>query len=218
MILVGAILGRSLRGNAKRAWKRRTEEAAASAADAAARERVTRLAARYAALDGSQAIDLMERIASGAVTSDDPGVREAAVREERYLRNVMVTDPAVDDLHATVSELVTIAHDRGVLLDVALSSGQVTAHGAPAGSVAGFARALRHAAPSRIVDGCSVTPTARVTTLQEGETMLLRMIVPLAEGVGGDVNDGVLVDASVPGTELWMWQMRWPLGAGSSSS
>lgn len=217
MILVGAILGRGLRGNAKRAWRGRTEEATASAADAAARDRVTRLAARYGALDGSQAIDLLERIASGAVTADDPGVREAAVREERYLRNVMVTDPAVDDLHATVSELVTIAHDRGVLLDVSLSSGQVKDHGAPAGSVAGLARALRHAVPSRIVDGHSVTPTARVTTLQEGETMLLRMIVPLGGGARDDMKDGVLVDYSDPSTELWMWQVRWPLEAGSSS-
>jgi len=217
MILVGAILGRSLRGNAKRAWKRRTEEATASAADAAARERVSRLATRYGALDGSQAIDLLERIAAGTVSAEDPGVSEAAVREERYLRNVMVTDPAIDDLHAAVSELVTIAHDRGVLLDVALASGQVEGRGAAAESVAGFARALRHAVPSRIVDGISVTPTARVTTLQEGETMLLRMIVPLGEDSAGALTDGVLVDDSDPRTELWMWQMRWPLAAGMSS-
>lgn len=215
MILVGAILGRSLRGNGQRAWQRRSEEAAASAADGAARERVTRLATRYAGLDASQAIELLERIATSTVVADDPGLREAAVREERYLRNILVTDPAIDDLHATVSELVTIAHDLGVLLDVSLAPGLADGHGAPADSVAGFARALRHALPSRIVDGRSVTPTAQVTTLQEGEMLLLRMIVPLGEDAGGVELEGVLVDDSDPSADLWMWECRWPLAEGT---
>lgn len=208
MILVGAILGRSLRGNARRAGESRDEEIDVAAQESAARHRVERFSRRFAALEYSGAAELLAAVAAGTAEPSDPDVRSRAAREERYVRNIMLTDPQIDGLHRLVTDLVVAAHQRDVLLDIALSPEVVLPEDIDETSVREFVHAMANAEPSEVVAGEPTGYTARFTSMLEGDTVTVRMVVPMAPGVGGP--PGVLIDRAEDVGELWLWQVDVP--------
>jgi signal transduction histidine kinase len=211
MILVGALLGRSLRRNARVAWRHRQEEADAATAGQVVRERIEGIGARYHALALSEAPELLRDVAEGRCDPEDDRVRARAAREERFIRNVMRTDPSTDAVHEMACELICLAHQQGVLLDLDLSAPrqpEVSVEGSIVGSLT---RVMRQALPTVIVAGLPVGSPARLSTRQEGESVMLRLLVPMAvdarpgSGADGSVV-GSLVDPADAAGQLWLWE------------
>lgn len=207
MILVGAVLNRSLLVNAQRASQRAIETTEQAMREATALQRLDRLAQRFAGLDSSCAADMLESLAEAGSDPGRPEVRDQAMREERYLRNILKTDPSVDALHAAASDLIRVAHERNVLLAVHLSAGDRHEWAAPDAEVDGLRWALGHADPTRMWMGQPEGHIARLTSFTEGSTMVLRLVAEL--GVHGNPPFGVMIEDSERESALWMGEARW---------
>lgn len=182
LILVGALLGRSTRRNARLALVRRAERTHAAVRRQAARDQVDRLASRYGALAESAAPELLSALASGSLSPADPQVREQAVREEAFLRNVMRLDPEEDVMHRLASDLARAAHARGVLLEVSLLIPADEMGRPPEGFAESCLEAMQHAAVTVIVDGQPVGATARLTSRSENGRSVMRLVLPMERG------------------------------------
>lgn len=208
LILVGALLGRSIRRNAALAGQRREEHQEADARRESTRVRLHRLGHRYAALTASQAPELLQGLADGALSPHAAEVRERAVREERFIRNVLAVDPRIDALHAVVASLALSAHERGVLLDTDLAASSPHGAALPVDFVESCRWAVAHAAPTEIVGGQPIGTTARISSRMEGNEVMVRLLIPLAPGydVQRASQSGALVDPEDEAGPVLLWE------------
>lgn len=210
MILVGALLGRSLRRNARQAWENRSAELTEASVGRDARASIERIASRYRPLRNSSAPRLLRDVAEGRVDPGDPDLRAAAAREERFIRNVMRTDAADGLLHALALDLVVTAHARKALLDLDLAREHEVGPEVDTSALTCFAQAMTHACPTEFVDGRAQGTTARLTLRDEGRAQVLRLMVPMCEAPDVSVVPGsvsaYLVDGDDPAGEIWLWE------------
>lgn len=210
IILVGALLGRSLRRNARLAWERRSEVERVASAGRDTRASIERIAMRYLPLRHSSAARLLRDVADGCIDPSEPQVRTVAAREERFIRNVMRTDPSEGPVQSLAAALVIEAHARHVLLDLDLMPGSPGVEHLDARVVDAFTAALRHASPTVMVDGRAEGSTARLTFRREGDAAMLRLLVPMSQPPRPPREQGglhpQLVDEDDPGGQLWLWE------------
>ena len=81
---------------------------------------------RYADVDTSALIGILDQIAAGAMDPADPTVVDLCVREERLIRSVLRMHPEFIRMHSDLIALATRARDLGVELSIA-ASGDVPA-------------------------------------------------------------------------------------------
>lgn len=208
MIFIGALLGRSLRRNAQIAWEQREEEVRQSDAAQVARRAIDRVHARYRGLVESTAPELLGAIAGGGADPRDDSVREAAVGEERFIRNVMRLDPASGPLHSLASSLVVAAHRRHCLLDVEVVDEMPAVPGLDPQLGAFLVRLMDRACRTIITDGQGVGTTARLSVRREDDGVTIRLLVPLCDDDVSLTSDArthlLLVDPDDPAGPLWL--------------
>jgi signal transduction histidine kinase len=206
IILAGALFGRSTRRNAVAAERSRADQLAEQTALAVARESVHRLQRRYGALRESRAVDLLERIAEGTADPDSADVQARAALEERFIRTVIRVDPSIDAVHALATSLAVRARRRGVFLDVDLSGLGAARSTGLADSRSSLARAVECSLPGEV---------ARLTARTEGESVVIRLVAPIASG-----NRDEMLRLSVPGALVnprdlsdpgMLWEVRQPM-------
>lgn len=205
IILAGALFGRSTRRNAV-AWERsRADQLAQQTALAVARESVHRLQRRYGVLRESGAVDLLELIADGTADPDAPDVQARAALEERFIRTIIRVDPSVDAVHALATSLAVQARRRGVFLDVDLSGLGASRSADLTESRASLTRAVECSMPGQV---------ARLTARTEGESLVIRLVAPIAKG-----NRDEMLHLAVPGIAVdpldtaepgMLWEVRQP--------
>lgn len=170
IVVAGGLFARSVRGNAQaygEAMKQRGVELAAALSDA---EAVRRLRLRYSALAQSGADQLLEEIANGTLNPASDAVRVRCADEERFIRSVMLLDPAGDPLHAFASHIAAQAHRSGRVVEINLAElppldAEVVAQ-------------LQAATEDALVLASSHEPV-RLTARREGELIVVRLVVPL---------------------------------------
>ena len=173
LILGGAVFGRSLRRDAAALARQRSRAVRAESQLAIARESVDQVKARYAGLEESVAIELLEGIMSGALDPDDPAVRERAGLEESYLRGMMRVDPGADAVRALVARLGRAAHRRGLHLRIDLA--------APPGVRVAVPDDLAESLAAAVAAG-RVGSTARLTVRADSAGVVLTLLATIDEG------------------------------------
>ncbi len=210
IILVGALLGRSLRRNARLAWENRSAQAQAASATRDARAAIERIAWRYRPLQESGAGRLLRGVAEGRLDAGDPHVRAEAGREERFIRNVMRTDPADGPVQSLAAALAMTAHARRALLDLEVSREMPADLDLDASAAIWFTRAMENACATTIIDGRVVGSTARLTLRVGGDGRVLRLIVPMGARLDMESMDGTvraqLIDSDDEAGEIWLWE------------
>lgn len=208
MILVGALLGRSTRRNAARAAAMQRDRADAASARDASRARLDRMSIRYGALALSSAPGFLRDLADGALSPESDDVRARAVREENFIRSIIRIDPGLDPLHTMAAALSGHAYRREVLLDVDLAAAPSEGVRVAEGFVVSCAWALDNAQPTRIVDGHPVGTTARLSSRQEGEAVVVRLLAPVPIDVDPAAvpGHGILLDPDDPAGPVYLWE------------
>lgn len=219
MILVGALLGRSLRRNAEQAWRNQQAASQELTSAEAARARVGRHQRRFRALRLSRAQTLFTEISRDVSRAVRMDARDVAIREERFIRNVMVCDPDRSQVEALASRMAEWAHQHGVLLDLDLR--QDAAIEIRADVAEDLMAALAQASPTVMVDGVVVGTTPRLSVRTEGGEVAMRLLVPIHEvdarprrplptrddASPYDVVCAQVLDESDAGGVLWLYEV-----------
>lgn len=116
ILVAGALFGRTTRRNAARIEQARAAQHAQALASAVADASVRRLHLRYSALAESEALTVLEGVAAGRLSPEDPSVRRQAAVEERFVRNLVRVDPQAGPLQEIVGELARSARRAGLML------------------------------------------------------------------------------------------------------
>lgn len=214
IILVGALLGRSTRRNARLAAERRRERSEGLDEREATQARLDRLTTRYAALAESDAPRLLASVGSGEIPPDSKDVQQWSVHEERFIRTVMLVDPQADEVHRLADALSRRAHARGVLLDVDLAAADHPMPVLPAEFQASCVWAIDHAALSIVVGGQPTGTCARLSSRDEGNRIVVRLLVPLTpECSPADAPSlGDIVDPDDPAGPVCLWETATAFG------
>ena len=205
VLVAGALFGRSARRNAAAVEQARAAERAQSIGLAVADASVRRLQSRYAALEESEVVDLLEGVADGRLSTDDGRVRHRAAVEERFVRNLIRIDPQADPLRAVVGEVVRVARRYGVPLscdvgDVPLRSGA---------GLSELRASLLGAVAWVDADG-----EARLTARREGHDVVVRLFADIAIDRLPDLVTLPVVGVAVDGPgatgqpTLWEWRSQ----------
>ena len=168
VIIAGAIFARSVRRNTRFLNEYIERQAGEVSASLAAQEAIIRTRRRYAVLQESGAVPLLEGIAKGEVDPLRDEVRAQCAMEERFIRSVMRLDPAVDQIHAQAASIAAQAHGRGLALEIDLRD---TAELDPE-DFAGFFRAV-----TKGLECAQAGEVARLTARREGDSVVLRFVV-----------------------------------------
>ncbi len=123
VIAAGAILGLSLHRSVRDYQLNSREFVIARGSVDATRAVAQSLAARYASVAESGVLDLLERVADGAIDPSSPVVQEACRLHERHIRSLMRLDPARREFDRALIVLSDLACTRGVLIDVVVPDG-----------------------------------------------------------------------------------------------
>jgi hypothetical protein len=118
VIIVAMFMGWQLRRGQANIRSARSEAGLERVALAAARERVANARRRYADVDTSGVISVLDAIAQGTVDPRDRAVQEVCRREERMIRSVMRLHPERLPTHLDLVRLAVCARDRGVELNI----------------------------------------------------------------------------------------------------
>lgn len=167
VIIAGAIYARSVRRNTRYLNEYTEREAAENAASLAAQEAIVRTRRRYAVLQESGAIPLLEGIAMGEVDPLRDDVRAECALEEQFIRAVMRLDPAADQVHALASSIAIQGHRRGLPLEIDLRD---TSELDPK-DFAYFFEAV-----AKGLDCAQTGEVARLTARREGASVVLRFV------------------------------------------
>ena len=219
MILVGALLGRSLRRNAEQAWRNQQAASQALTSAEATRARVGRHQRRFRALRLSRARALFTEITRDVSRAVRMDARDVAIREERFIRNVMVCDPDRSQVEALASRMAEWAHQHGILLDLDLR--QDAAIEISADVAEDLMAALAQASPTVMVDGVVGGTTPRLSVRTEGGEVAMRLLVPIHEvdarpsrpllsrdaASPHDVVCAEVLDESDAGGVLWLYEV-----------
>ncbi len=168
VILAGAIFARSVRRNTRYLNEYTERKAHEVAASLAAQEAIIRTRRRYAVLQESDAVALLEGIANGEVDPLRDEVRAKCALEEQFIRSVMRLDPVVDQVHALAAVMAAQARGRGLALEIDLrdTSGIVPE------DFTGFFRAV-----TKGLECARSGEVARLTSRREGDSVVLRFVV-----------------------------------------
>lgn len=205
LLVAGALFGRSVRRNAVAVEHARAVERAQAVALAVADASVRRLRARYAALGRSDVDELLESVASGRLSPDDPQVRRRAAVDERFIRSLIRIDPQADPLRGVVSDVVRAARDAGLRL--ACDVGDVPLRSST--DLAGLRSSLLSAVRLMSEDG-----EARLSARREGDDVVVRLFADVADGsqaVAAALEvSAVAVEPVGPAGQPMLWEWRAP--------
>ncbi len=203
VLVAGALFGRSARRNAAAVEQARAAERTQAIGVAVADASVRRLQARYAALSESDVVDLLDGVAEGLLSPEDPDVRRRAAVEERFVRSLIRIDPQADPVRSVVGEVVRAARRAGVALSCDIGD-------VPLRSVDGLSQlrvSLLAAMPSIVAGG-----EARLTARREEDDVVVRLFADIAvdreDEVAALAVPGRPVDVAVDGARPTLWEWR----------
>jgi hypothetical protein len=167
VIYAGALYARSVRLNARR-FDRINEQRLDELANAALAEReVTLLSRRYALLEASGAGVLLGGIVEGALDPSTVPVREAADREEHYIRAVMRIGAVDGAVHEVAAEILQWGRSQSIAVDIDLPSDSIVV------ADVSELRALLTRAYALAEEATSARLSARV----EGDALVVRLVI-----------------------------------------
>lgn len=168
VIIAGAIFARSVRRNTRYLNEYTERQAGEVAASLAAQESIVRTRRRYAILQESGAVSLLDGIANGQADPLNEEVRAQCALEEQFIRSVMRLDPAVDQVHAMASSVAVHCHRRGLALELDLRD---TSELVPEDLAPFFDTVTKG------VESARTGEVARLTARREGDSVVLRFVV-----------------------------------------
>jgi signal transduction histidine kinase len=203
VVLGGSLMGRSLRRDSSAVEVAHLQRISAQTALDVTRESLARLRARYGALEGSEAIELLRGIVNGRLDPEDPDVRRRAGLEETFIRNLVRIDPEVDRLRTLAARLSRSAHRRGVHLRADLSLPAMPAVVVGQGIAESFGRAV----DSTVPDG-----SARLTARREADEVVVTLLAPIIDGERDHMRalpvPGIDTDPGDPSDPVMLWEVR----------
>ncbi|MFN8171079.1 MAG: hypothetical protein U0R65_04345 [Candidatus Nanopelagicales bacterium] len=205
VLVAGALFGRSVRRNAATVERARAVERAQGVALAVAEASLRRLQVRYAALAESDVVELLDAIAAGELSPDDPQVRRRAAVDERFIRSLIRIDPSADPLRAVIAEVVRAARAAGLPLACDVGDAPVRA--------STDLSALR----SSLLEAVTLSSSngeARLTARREGDDVAVRLFADVADGAQDAAADlpvpGVAVEPLTAEGQAMLWEWRAP--------